>query len=106
MIGTERMLLGEQPDAPPVEDPGAHSIMALVVELAPDELWVQPIHRMITGIDATDKKSDRYFLALAPIWRALVHLCLPMIAAVSVGAAALDHVAPVSSPDGCRDHDR
>src|SRR5882672_10222423 len=24
MIGTERMLLGEQPDAPPVEDPGAH----------------------------------------------------------------------------------
>jgi MATE family, multidrug efflux pump len=36
--------------------------------------------------DAHDKKSDRYFLAIAPIWRALVHLCLPMIAAVSVGA--------------------
>ncbi|HEY4152916.1 MAG TPA: MATE family efflux transporter, partial [Pseudolysinimonas sp.] len=33
-----------------------------------------------------DTKSDRYYLALAPIWRALVHLCLPMIAAVSVGA--------------------
>lgn len=33
-----------------------------------------------------DTRSDRYFLALAPIWRALVHLCLPMIAAVSVGA--------------------
>ncbi len=39
-------------DADDVEDPGAHSIMALVVELAPDELWVQPIHRMITGVDA------------------------------------------------------
>ncbi len=38
------------------------------------------------SIDAADKKSDRYFLALAPLWRALVHLCLPMIAAVSVGA--------------------
>src|SRR4051812_29321513 len=35
---------------------------------------------------AIHKKSDRYYLALAPIWRALVHLCLPMIAAVSVGA--------------------
>ena len=39
-------------DTDDVEDPGAHSIMALVVELAPDELWVQPIHRMITGINA------------------------------------------------------
>ncbi len=36
--------------------------------------------------DVVDTRSDRYFLALAPIWRALVHLCLPMIAAVSVGA--------------------
>lgn len=36
--------------------------------------------------DARDTTSDRYFLAGAPIWRALVHLCLPMIAAVSVGA--------------------
>ena len=34
----------------------------------------------------TAPKNDRYYLALAPIWRALVHLCLPMIAAVSVGA--------------------
>ena len=40
-----------QRDADDVEDPGAHSIMALVVELAPDELWVQPIHRMVTGVD-------------------------------------------------------
>ena len=39
-------------DADGCEDPGAHSIMALVVELAPDELWVQPIHRMVTGIES------------------------------------------------------
>jgi uncharacterized protein (DUF1015 family) len=35
-----------------VDDPGAASIMTLVVELAPDELWVQPIHRMVRGVEA------------------------------------------------------
>jgi len=30
----------------PVDDPGADAIMALVVELADDELWVAPIHRL------------------------------------------------------------
>ena len=39
-------------DAAGVDDPGAASIMALVVELAPDELWVQPIHRMVSGVEA------------------------------------------------------
>ena len=29
--------------------------------------------------------DDRYYLQRAPIWRALVHLCIPMMAAVSVG---------------------
>jgi len=31
------------------------------------------------------KKSDTYYLSSAPIWRALVHLCVPMMAAMSVG---------------------
>ena len=39
-----------------------------------------------SAVAQLDKKSDRYFLAAAPIWRALIHLCAPMIAAVSVGA--------------------
>jgi uncharacterized protein (DUF1015 family) len=30
----------------PADDPGADAIMALVVELADDELWVAPIHRV------------------------------------------------------------
>ncbi len=30
----------------PTDDPGADAIMALVVELADDELWVAPIHRL------------------------------------------------------------
>ncbi|UOE44060.1 MATE family efflux transporter [Agromyces larvae] len=30
--------------------------------------------------------SNRHFLAQAPIWRSLVHLCIPMIAGFSVGA--------------------
>jgi uncharacterized protein (DUF1015 family) len=30
----------------PTDDPGADAIMALVVELAEDELWVAPIHRL------------------------------------------------------------
>ena len=34
---------------------------------------------------APEKRTDRWYLATAGIWRALAHLCLPMIAAVSVG---------------------
>jgi len=30
--------------------------------------------------------NNRHYLASAPIWRALVHLCIPMIAGMSVGA--------------------
>src|SRR4051812_11071560 len=33
----------------PTDDPGADAIMALVVELADDELWVAPIHRLAHG---------------------------------------------------------
>jgi uncharacterized protein (DUF1015 family) len=32
------------------DDPGAQRIMALVVELADEELWVAPIHRVIRGV--------------------------------------------------------
>jgi putative MATE family efflux protein len=32
-----------------------------------------------------EAKTDRWYLATAGIWRALAHLCLPMVAAVSVG---------------------
>ncbi|MFN8036077.1 MAG: DUF1015 domain-containing protein [Acidimicrobiia bacterium] len=35
------------------QDGGAGAIMALVVELADDQLWVQPIHRLLHGFDAT-----------------------------------------------------
>jgi uncharacterized protein (DUF1015 family) len=31
----------------PADDPGAHAIMALIVELTDDELWVAPIHRLV-----------------------------------------------------------
>lgn len=31
------------------------------------------------------EKKNRYYLASAPIWRALIHLCIPMIAGLSVG---------------------
>lgn len=31
-------------------------------------------------------ENNRYYLSTAPIWRALVHLCVPMIAGLSVGA--------------------
>ena len=30
--------------------------------------------------------TDRWYLSAAPVWRALVHLCVPMAAGVSVGA--------------------
>ncbi|MBN9153635.1 MAG: MATE family efflux transporter [Microbacterium sp.] len=30
--------------------------------------------------------NNRFYLASAPIWRALIHLCIPMIAGMSVGA--------------------
>ncbi|MFW8745374.1 hypothetical protein, partial [Mesorhizobium japonicum] len=41
---------------------------------------------MTTTTAATEPRTDRWYLATAGIWRALAHLCLPMIAAVSVGA--------------------
>ena len=33
-----------------------------------------------------EKKTDRWYLSAAPIWRALIHLCVPMAAGISVGA--------------------
>ncbi|HUF83322.1 MAG TPA: DUF1015 family protein, partial [Acidimicrobiia bacterium] len=42
----------ERPD-----DPGAASIMAFVVELADDELHVQPIHRLLTGLGDFDLRG-------------------------------------------------
>lgn len=31
-------------------------------------------------------ENNRYYLSSAPVWRALIHLCVPMIAGLSVGA--------------------
>jgi uncharacterized protein (DUF1015 family) len=42
----------ERPD-----DPGAGSIMAFVVELADDELHVQPIHRLLADLDDFDLRA-------------------------------------------------
>lgn len=35
---------------------------------------------------SSEAQPDQYYLAKAPIWRALLHLCIPMMAAVSVGS--------------------
>jgi len=37
---------------------GTGSVMAFIVELAPEELWVGPIHRLITNIDASVSIED------------------------------------------------
>ena len=39
------------------DDRGAAAIMAMVVELAPEQLWVQPIHRTITALNAVDLRA-------------------------------------------------
>src|SRR3954449_393863 len=39
-----------------------------------------------TNPESTVDKSDRWYLSAAPILRALVHLCVPMAAAMIVGA--------------------
>jgi uncharacterized protein (DUF1015 family) len=39
------------------DDPGADAIMTLVVELAPDQLCVRAIHRLLTGIAGTDLRG-------------------------------------------------
>ena len=39
-----------------------------------------------TGDTAIAAGTDRWYLSAAPVWRALVHLCVPMAAGVSVGA--------------------
>ena len=61
-IATERLIIAdghhryetalayrEEQEAAGVDDPGSARIMALVVELAEDQLSVQPIHRLILG---------------------------------------------------------
>jgi uncharacterized protein (DUF1015 family) len=40
-----------------IDDPGADAIMALVVELAPGELCVRAIHRLLTGVGAVDLRA-------------------------------------------------
>ena len=39
------------------DDPGADAIMTLVVELAPDQLCVRAIHRLLTGVGAVDLRD-------------------------------------------------
>ncbi len=41
-----------------------------------------PVPAAAAGVPGT----DRWYLSAAPVWRALVHLCVPMAAGVSVGA--------------------
>jgi uncharacterized protein (DUF1015 family) len=40
-----------------IDDPGADAIMTLIVELAPDELCVRAIHRLLTGIGDVDLRA-------------------------------------------------
>jgi uncharacterized protein (DUF1015 family) len=40
-----------------VPDPGADKIMTLVVELAPEQLCVRAIHRMLSGLGGTDLRT-------------------------------------------------
>ncbi len=40
-----------------VDDPGADSIMTLVVELAPEQLCVRAIHRMLAGVAGVDLRA-------------------------------------------------
>ncbi len=46
---------GEQPG-----DAGAGAIMALVVELSDDELWVHPIHRLVRGALTREQLADAF----------------------------------------------
>jgi uncharacterized protein (DUF1015 family) len=40
-----------------IDDPGADAIMTLIVELAPDELCVRAIHRLLSGIGDVDLRD-------------------------------------------------
>ena len=40
-----------------IDDPGADAIMCLVVELAPEELCVRAIHRLLHGVDSLDLRA-------------------------------------------------
>lgn len=40
-----------------VDDPGADAIMTLIVELAPTQLCVRAIHRLLTGVDHIDLRA-------------------------------------------------
>lgn len=40
-----------------VDDPGADAIMTLVVELAPEQLCVRAIHRLLTGVTGVDLRG-------------------------------------------------
>ncbi len=40
-----------------IDDPGADAIMTLIVELAPNQLCVRAIHRLLTGVDGVDLRD-------------------------------------------------
>jgi uncharacterized protein (DUF1015 family) len=40
-----------------LDDPGADAIMTLIVELAPDQLCVRAIHRLLSGVDGHDLRA-------------------------------------------------
>lgn len=66
----------------------------------------------VTTNDVT-ARTDQWYLSAAPMWRALLHLCLPMAAGLSVAAVytiiSAGSSAPCTtppcwprSPSGCR----
>ena len=49
-----------------IDDPGAASILALVAELADDELWIEPIHRLVElppGVDLRVRLADAFLVS-------------------------------------------
>lgn len=60
-----------------IDDPGADAIMALVVELAPEELCVRAIHRLLHGVGDLDLRT----------------VAEPMFDVVALGANTADGVA-------------
>jgi len=50
-----------------VDDPGADRIMMLVVELAEDQLVVQPIHRLLRGVTHEFRGKLNFVCALSPL---------------------------------------
>ena len=82
----------------PDDDAGAAAIMALVVELAEDELWVAPIHRLVAGAPDLRHRLEHSFV-VEPVDVGLDGLEDAMAAAGALGfvdrsGVALLHARP------------